>query len=131
MKKVYERSSNHHDLSKEVIDYKLSSMNLRNKSILVQGDVETSTPKFLEENPGFRCSLIYIDVDIERPTYYSLKYLWDRLLPGGVIIFDEYEYHKFSESTGVEKFLADMKISYNIKSTNFMCPTSYMVKTVI
>lgn len=71
---------------------------------LVKGDVAESIPQFLQENPGFRISLLYIDVDLDRPTYYTLINLWDRILPGGVILFDEYEYHKFNESTGVEKF---------------------------
>jgi hypothetical protein len=64
--------------------------------------------------------MLYIDIDLKRPTYNGLKYLWDRILPGGIILFDEYEYHKFSESDGVEQFLNER----NIKSTNWMCPTS-------
>ena len=71
---------------------------------------------------------LYIDVDIERPTYVTLKYFWDRLLPGGIIVFDEYEYHKFSESCGVEKFLKEKNIKYNLKSTNWIAPTCYLIK---
>jgi hypothetical protein len=93
-------------------------MNIHKKYILVEGDIEYTLPKFLEENPGFRISMLYIDVDIERSTYNGLKYLWNRILPGGVILFDEYEYHKFSESSGVDKFLHERKIAYEIKSTN-------------
>jgi hypothetical protein len=55
-------------------------------------------------------------------------YLWDRILPGGIILFDEYEYHSFSESNGVDKFLKENNIKYNLKSTNFMCPTAYLIK---
>lgn len=95
---------------------------------LVQGDIENSLPKFLESNPGFRASLIYIDVDIERPTYHAMKNLWNRLLPGGVILFDEYEYHVFSESCGVEKFLKEEKIEYNILTTDWIAPTAYIQK---
>jgi hypothetical protein len=85
-------------------------------------------PQFLEKNPGFRTSLIYIDVDLERPNYYALKYLWDRLLPGGIIAFDEYEYHTFSESNGVEKFLRERGLDYTLVSTQWIAPTCYMVK---
>lgn len=95
---------------------------------LVKGDVQYSIPLFLEENKGFRISLLYIDVDLDRPTYFSLKYLWDRILPGGVILFDEYEYHKFSESAGVERFLTEANIQYDIKSTNWIAPTAFMIK---
>jgi hypothetical protein len=72
--------------------------------------------------------MLYIDVDIERPTYFALKYLWDRILPGGIIAFDEYEYHKFSESTGVEKFLKEFNLDYEVISTDFMTPSAYIIK---
>jgi hypothetical protein len=96
---------------------------------LVEGDVEETLPIFLQKNPGFRISMMYIDCDIERPTYLSLKYLWDRVLPGGIVLFDEYEYHSFSESEGVDKFLKERpEVKYTLKSTNFMCPSAYWIK---
>lgn len=118
------------ELSLEAVVKRLDSIsdNIKNHAKLVKGDVEKTLPKFLEENPGFRASLIYIDVDIERPTYYSLKYLWDRLLPGGYILFDEYEHHVFSESTGVEKFLKEREIEYNVLTTDWIAPTAYLQK---
>ena len=70
-------------------------------------------------------------MDIERPTYISLKYLWDRLLPGGYVLFDEYEYHKFSESKGVELFLKERNIPYDVKSTNWFAPTAYIQKNTL
>ena len=72
--------------------------------------------------------MLYIDCDIERPTYISLKYLWDRILPGGYILFDEYEHHSFSESNVVDKFLKERNIEYSVKSTQFTCPTAYLIK---
>jgi len=106
----------------------LNNMNINKNYILVEGDVEQTIPQFIVDNPGFKISLLYIDVDIERPTYVALKYLWDRILPGGVILFDEYEYHKFSESVGVDKFLKEFNIPYDLQSTNFMAPTAFMIK---
>lgn len=116
------------DLTLESVEERLTNMSIHKKYSLVEGDVEETLPIFLEKNPGLRISLLYIDCDIERPTYYSLKYLWDRILPGGIILFDEYEYHSFSESNGVDKFLKENNIKYNLKSTNFMCPTAYLIK---
>jgi hypothetical protein len=116
------------ELSLNNITKRLDNMELHKKYILVKGDVEETLPKFLEENPGFRISLLYIDVDLDRPTYNGLKYLWDRILPGGIVLFDEYEYHKFSESCGVDKFLKEKNIPYELKSTNWIAPTAYLVK---
>lgn len=128
MNAIYNRV-HHGDLSLESVTENLCKTEIsRDKFILVEGDVEKSLPKFLEENPGFRVSLLYIDVDIDRPTYFALKYLWDRILPGGVIIFDEFEYHIYSESNGVEKFLKEKGLDFDIKSTHWMAPTAYMYK---
>lgn len=125
---VYNRVD-YNELTIESVKNRILKSNVREEKFkLVKGDVQESLPKFLEDNPGFRASLIYIDVDLDRPTYYSLKYLWDRLLPGGIILFDEYEYHKFSESVGVERFLKEFGLPYNLQSTDWIAPTAYMVK---
>jgi hypothetical protein len=127
MKIVYSKVDDN-DLSLSAVEARLDGMNLEKRHILIRGDVEQTLPAFLKANPGFRCSLLYIDVDLERPTYASLKYLWDRILPGGCILFDEYEYHKFSESCGVEKFLKEKGLSFTLESTNWIAPTAFMIK---
>jgi len=127
METVYSRVNND-DLKIESVISRLENMEIHKKYLLIEGDVEESIPSFLKNNPGMRISMLYIDCDIERPTYLSLKYLWDRILPGGIIVFDEYEYHTFSESCGVEKFLKENNIKYELKSTNFMAPTAYLIK---
>ena len=125
---VYDRVD-HNELLLESVKKRIISSGVNeDKFLLVKGDVETSMPEFLKENPGFRISLLYIDVDLDRPTYYSLKYLWDRILPGGYILFDEYEYHKFSESNGVEKFLKEKNMDFELKSTNWIAPTTFLLK---
>ena len=116
------------ELTLNAVKSRLNNMNINKNYILVEGDVEQTIPQFIVDNPGLKISLLYIDVDIERPTYIALKYLWDRILPGGVILFDEYEYHKFSESVGVDKFLKEFNIPYDLQSTNFMAPTAFMIK---
>ena len=116
------------DRKLEVIDKKLNNVTNNKNHLLISGDCKDTLPKFIAENPGFRISMLYIDVDLEAPTYYALKYLWDRVLPGGIIVFDEYEYHSFSESCGVDKFLKENNIKYCVKSTNWMAPTAFIVK---
>jgi hypothetical protein len=128
MKPVYNKTTNT-ELSSENIKKKLSNVNSDNsKFILVEGDVCKTTKQFVNENPGFRISLLYIDLDLNEPVYESLKNLWDRILPGGYIIFDEYEYHKFDESTGVDRFIKNFKLDYEVVSTNFMAPSAYLIK---
>jgi hypothetical protein len=128
MKTVYNKVTNN-ELSLENVRNKLLHINNdSSKFILVEGDVCITTKKFSDENPGFRISLLYVDLDLNEPVYESLKNLWEKILPGGYIIFDEYEYHKFDESNGVDKFLNDFNIKYEVISTNFMAPTAYLIK---
>jgi hypothetical protein len=126
MKVVYDRVK-HNELTYDAVDKRIKNIKV-DKYKLIDGDVELTMPKFINENPGFRAALIYIDVDLERPTYHTLINMWDRLLPGGVILFDEYEYHSFSESNGVEKFLKEKQLEYDLISTDWIAPTAYLYK---
>jgi len=129
METVYSKVDGN-ELSLEAVESRLLNISdsVSNKIKLIKGDVQETLPKFLKDNPGFRASMIYIDVDIERPTYHALVNLWDRLLPGGIILFDEYEYHLFSESVGVDKFLKEKNLQYNVKTTDWFAPTAYLRK---
>jgi len=56
---------------------------------LVKGDITHSLPKFLEENPHTLISLLYLDMDLYEPTKLALELLYDRVVPGGIVAFDE------------------------------------------
>jgi hypothetical protein len=73
-----------------------------------------------------KISLMYMDLDLEIPTYDTLNNLWSNITKGGIIVFDEYGYHKWSESKGVDRFIEEKNLE--IKSLNFMCPTAYIKK---
>lgn len=127
MNQVYSRV-NVEDRTLENVKKKLMNIDCNPNFELIEGDVEITLPCYIENNPGLRISLLYIDVDIERPTYIALKYLWDKVVPGGIIVLDEYEYHIFTESSGVDKFLKEFKMEYNLVSTNWFAPTCYISK---
>ena len=52
--------------------------------------------------------------------------MWDRVVKGGMVVFDEYAFHKWSESAGVDRFFADKDVE--IKTLNYICPTAYVIK---
>lgn len=93
---------------------------------LIEGDISITTKDFSEKNPGFKISLLYMDVDLEAPTYNTLNNFWDNMTKGGLIIFDEYGYHKWSESKGVDRFIKEKNLE--IKCLNYACPTAYIKK---
>jgi len=93
---------------------------------LIEGNIIETTRTFVIENPGFKISFLYMDLDLDEPTYESLCNLWDRVSKGGIIIFDEYGYHKWSESVGVDRFIEEKGIE--LKYLDYFCPTAYIIK---
>lgn len=94
---------------------------------LIQGDLSITTNNYIADRPGFRISLIYLDVDLEEPTYDALCNLWDRVVIGGIVVFDEYAYHIWSESNGVDRFVKEHNLV--LHKTDIKSPTAYIVKT--
>lgn len=93
---------------------------------LVPGDVSQTVVEYLKERPGLKISMLYLDLDLEKPTYDVLQSCWDRVSKGGVVVFDEYAYHFWSESIGADKFFADKDVE--IQSLNYHAPTALVVK---
>lgn len=93
---------------------------------LIAGDIFDTLPNFLQKNPGFRASVINLDMDTEEPTYFALEKLWDRLVVGGVLIFDEYGINEWTESDAVDRFMSEKNLQ--LKSTNLYSPSAYIVK---
>jgi|TARA_B100000035_G_C21026922_1_gene566646 hypothetical protein len=92
----------------------------------VKGDATITSKQYFKERPGLKISLLYLDMDLEEPTYEVLQAAWDRVSSGGLVVFDEYAFHKWSESKGVDRFFKDKEVQ--IKSLNFIAPSAYVVK---
>jgi len=60
-----------------------------NKIQLIKGDVLNTLDAFLEENPHVIVSLLYLDMDIYKPTKFALERLFERVPKGGIVAFDE------------------------------------------
>lgn len=123
-------------ISRDDISYFFDKMKLTNTRMgfnndiyqLVEGDVEKSIPIYLKENPGFRISYLYLDLDIDKPTYISLNLLYDRIVRGGIIVLDEYACDKWTESDAVDKFLKEHP-DLCIKTLLWgRTPTAYIIK---
>ena len=72
---------------------------------LVPGDCRKTIPEYLHRNPGLRISLLHLDLDLYEPTKVALEHLYDRVVPGGVVILDEYGMEGFpGESQAFDEF---------------------------
>jgi len=70
---------------KSILNYK----NFENIE-LVEGDVFDTLPDYLSENPHSRISFLHLDMDVYAPTKFVLDQIWDRIVPGGLLVFDDY-----------------------------------------
>lgn len=93
---------------------------------LIAGDVSITTKQFFDNRPGAKISILYMDLDLETPTYNSLNNLFDRVSNGGVVVFDEYGYHQWSESLAVDRFVKERGLTIN--TLDCSSPTAYIIK---
>jgi hypothetical protein len=115
------------EVSIEGIENKiLNSGFKKNKFELIKGDISETSKEFLTDKPGFRISLLYLDLDLEKPTLDTLENFYDRIVPGGIIVFDEYAYHCWSESNAVDEFINKKQLK--LINTHLQSPTAYLIK---
>jgi len=85
----------------------ISLYNFDNQVFLKRGLIEDTVPKFVEENPDRKISLIYYDADFFEPAETMFKYLVPRLSIGGIILLDEYGMPEWpGETKSADIFLA-------------------------
>lgn len=59
--------------------------------------VKGSIPETLTQIDSERVAFIHIDLNCAPPEVAALKYLWNRLSPGGVVLLDDYGYTGYRE----------------------------------
>jgi len=129
MTQVFDRCEelDRNELSFDGVTKKLLNSGFKNdKFELVAGDVTKTSKSFLEDKPGMRISILYLDLDLDIPTYTALNNMWEKVVDGGVIVFDEYAYHNWSESNGVDRFVKEKNLK--LHSTELKAPTAYIIK---
>lgn len=129
MKQVFDRVKDLdiNDVSLEGIKNKILNAGFaEDKFELIKGDIIKTSLDCAKNRPGLRISVLYLDMDLEEPTYETLKNLWNNVVDGGVVVFDEYAYHSWSESAAVDRFVRENNLT--IYRTNVKAPTAYIMK---
>ncbi len=57
---------------------------------LLEGNVSDTLPHFVMNNPACRIALLHLDLNVKEPTEFALEALYDRVVPGGLIVIDDY-----------------------------------------
>lgn len=93
---------------------------------LVAGDVATTAPAYLRDNPHLVVSLLYLDVDLYEPTKVLIETFLPRMPKGAIIVFDELNAKIFPGETiaaddalgirnlSIRRFPFDSHVSYAV-----------------
>ena len=114
-------------LSIEQAQAVLAHKGLRNVE-LVPGDVVATVPAYAAAHPELRIALLHIDVDVYRPSQVALEALYERVVPGGVLIFDDY-----GTVAGETRAVDELVSQYGLKLQKlpFTHTPSYIVKNQV
>lgn len=97
---------------------------------LVVGDLADTLPAFIKDNPGLRISLLHIDVDMYEATKVTLEHLFPLVVPGGLVVFDEYGMIPWAgETEAADEYFK--KVNYKPKYKKFhfsQNPHGYFIK---
>lgn len=91
-------------LSAEELQQVLAHKGLRNVE-LVAGDILETVPRYVETHPAFKIALLHIDTDIYEPAKAALETFYDRIVPGGLLVLDDYGIFP-GETKAVDEFFA-------------------------
>jgi hypothetical protein len=76
-------------ISKGELDKSLQRKQFQNYE-LVEGNVFDTIEPYLEKANALKIALLHIDVDVYDATLFCLNKLFDKVVRGGVIVFDDY-----------------------------------------
>jgi hypothetical protein len=103
---------------RDLLEQMIALHELNDRVQLIDGLIEETLPAFLEKNKHQPISLLYLDTDLYGPTKLALEMCWDRLMPGGVVAFDEGYHDRFpGEGAAVLEFLP--KVTGRFESGHF------------
>jgi len=104
----------------------IKAQNLQNIAFVHKMDVTKELKTFLDDFPHFQFKLVFLDAGLYNVVKIALPLLWERLTPGGILIFDQYN-HELSpgETLAVREILPDAKVR---TLPNIWMPTGYIIK---
>ena len=122
LKGMYKGSEN--DLVKiiKLFDY-------QGKINLIKGNILESLPKILKEKEHISLSLVYIDTDLYKTTELILNSLHERMMKGGLFVFDEFNHETWpGETVAAREFLKSHGKYYKVKSVSNSLQPSLIIE---
>jgi hypothetical protein len=106
---------------RDVLNHKKSNNNID----LIAGDINETIPEYVKKNPALRISLLNLDTDIYEPAVTILEHLYPRIVPGGILVLDDYEIFS-GETKAVDDYFKGKNIK--IQRLSYARTPVYVVK---
>jgi len=94
---------------------------------LIEGKVEDTLKKFINNNRNTKISLLHLDMDVYKPTKYVLDILEKRIVKNGIILIDDYGTME-GATKALDEFLKKRN-DLKIKKLSFYKVPSFIIKT--
>lgn len=78
---------------------------------LVEGDICVTVSDYLSGCPELKIALLHIDVDVYDPTMTTLRTFYDCVVPGGLVVFDDYG-TVAGETRAVDEFFSGKDVRF-------------------
>jgi hypothetical protein len=72
----------------------------------IKGDINKTIPKYCKDNEHLKIALLHIDTDVYEPAVTILENMYERVVKGGIIMFDDYGTFP-GETKAVDEFFKD------------------------
>jgi len=96
---------------------------------LVKGWFDQTIPPFLEQNPHLSFALLHIDCDLYESTRTVINACWPRVVPGGIVVFDELFHSDFpGETLAYREFEAAHRGQFSLRRSTVKPDKKYVVK---
>ena len=93
------RGGEHSDTNRNIVEDLARKLNVENVRIL-EGIFPDATADLVD--PGVRFRLCHIDVDVYSSARDVMNWVWTRMVPGGIVVYDDYG---FSACEGITRFV--------------------------
>ena len=102
-KDTWYKGGEHANTSREIVDTLLAQVGV-NITRILEGIFPEDSASRIEA--GMRFRLCHIDVDVYESARDIVNWIWNRMVPGGVIVFDDYG---FFECQGIRDFVNEQR----------------------
>lgn len=117
-------SAGSESISKSDLEEVFKNKNIGNFE-LVKGNILETVPNYKVQNPHTKIALLHIDTDVYEPAKIILDNFYELMVPGGIIMFDDYG--TFPGETRAADELIE-KYNLKINKLGFYKTPSYIIK---